>query len=300
MKHTIDTMIGATCYPLLKRLRDIRVSPPEYVKVETTNMCNAHCSYCPHSVMKREQGFMCESLYDKILVDLRKWGITELHLFNFGEPLLDRKLENKIRKANDFNTSVYTNGRMLDETRARSLFDAELGTLLISFDGFSKETFEENRLPFKYDDVYTNLFNAVKLKHEQGYGTKVGVTAVYDMQKTTPEEVASFRNKMEELKLDSIIIQRLHNWHGFMPLQGMENLRCPDLYTYMTILYDGTIAPCCLDYEGSVPMGNAIVDRLQDVWHGKRYTEFRKKHGNYQMCKDCTKQYKYPYLSTLK
>ena len=69
------------------------------VHIESTNLCNFKCSFCPHTKMKRKKGIMDFELYKKIIDEIKDWGIEELNLTGFGEPLLDPLLTEKIKYA---------------------------------------------------------------------------------------------------------------------------------------------------------------------------------------------------------
>ena len=71
----------------------IRPGFPETVRVETTNACNARCVICPHQSMERAVQRMDDPLYERIVDECAEGGCREMHLHNFGEPLLDRHLE---------------------------------------------------------------------------------------------------------------------------------------------------------------------------------------------------------------
>ncbi|MFQ5893440.1 MAG: hypothetical protein ACE5H5_03925, partial [Nitrospinota bacterium] len=90
-------------FPITYRLplrllgKEIAPWPPEIVKIETTNHCNAVCVYCPRDAMTRPKGLIDEAIFRKLVDECAAEGVKSLHLQNFGEPLLDKMLPDRIR-----------------------------------------------------------------------------------------------------------------------------------------------------------------------------------------------------------
>ncbi len=64
---------------------------PRVVRLETTNACNARCVICPHRQMRRPMVAMQSDLYARLIDECAVAGCREVHLHNFGEPLLDQR-----------------------------------------------------------------------------------------------------------------------------------------------------------------------------------------------------------------
>jgi MoaA/NifB/PqqE/SkfB family radical SAM enzyme len=77
---------------------------PKVVRIETTNHCNARCTFCLRASMGREKGFMAQDLHEKIVNECAEGGCSVLHVHNFGEPLLEERIrfakEKGIKKEN--------------------------------------------------------------------------------------------------------------------------------------------------------------------------------------------------------
>lgn len=63
---------------------------PTHLDVELTNYCNICCNMCPvgTGIMKREQGFMSEEVFEKILHNIRMFHIQGVRFIRWGEPTL--------------------------------------------------------------------------------------------------------------------------------------------------------------------------------------------------------------------
>jgi radical SAM protein with 4Fe4S-binding SPASM domain len=74
----------------------------------------------------------------------------------------------------------------------------------------------------------------------------------------------------------------------------------------MTINWDGSVVPCCLDYEGEIILGNVKNQTLKEIWLGDGFKQFRKKLlkdiNSVDMCKKCRMRLlnsHFPYLMSI-
>ncbi len=74
---------------------------PRRVSIENTNACNANCTICPREKLTRDIKSMDMETFEKLLDDCIAAGATKLSLHNFGEPLLDKRLSDKVFMAKE-------------------------------------------------------------------------------------------------------------------------------------------------------------------------------------------------------
>src|SRR5215212_10032855 len=86
---------------LLATGRDRSPILPEIVQIESTNICNAKCVFCPRDEMGRKQGVMDMTLFRKIVDECAALRIEHVRMHNYGEPFVDRSLVEKVRYAKD-------------------------------------------------------------------------------------------------------------------------------------------------------------------------------------------------------
>jgi len=84
---------------MLRTGRDKAPHWPDIVQIESTNLCNAKCVFCPRDEMHRRQGVMDFELYRKVVDECAALGITHVRVHNYGEPFLDKTLVEKVRYA---------------------------------------------------------------------------------------------------------------------------------------------------------------------------------------------------------
>ncbi|MBI3813892.1 MAG: radical SAM protein, partial [Nitrospinae bacterium] len=125
-----------------------RLRRPLKVTIEITNACNSDCIMCPRQSMTRSVGNMDFELYKKIIADCGRIGVKIIQPFNFGEPLLHKRLGDFIRYAKENTKSrvqISTNGSILDDEKAREILDSGLDRINIDIDGFTRDTYKKVR-----------------------------------------------------------------------------------------------------------------------------------------------------------
>ena len=95
-RGAVEHLLRRNAKPLRRLLlatgRDRSPILPEIVQIESTNLCNAKCVFCPRDEMQRAQGVMSFELFKKIVDECAELGITHVRMHNYGEPFMDRQL----------------------------------------------------------------------------------------------------------------------------------------------------------------------------------------------------------------
>ncbi|MHC4399616.1 MAG: radical SAM/SPASM domain-containing protein [Planctomycetota bacterium] len=273
-----------------------RASFPPIVRVETTNACNAKCIICPHKEMQRPVRRMDDELFGRIIDECGENRCREVHLHNFGEPLIDKKLEDRVRFAKKRGipkVKIFSNGSLLNEKRARGLIEAGLDEIKISFDGATREEFERIRAPLKFDTVVNNVKGLVALRNEMKASLTIRVACC-----STSDRNATMQS-LEEI-VDGFSFGKVHNWavsDAQLPHQGKVRKPCSRLWRTFTVLSGGAVSLCCLDYDGQLILGTlADGATIRDVWSGAAYADVRRRHKNARqaeidLCNGCTKSF---------
>src|SRR5574344_1887675 len=86
------------------------------VYIETTNVCNLSCNFCPKT--KREKKFMSDKEFEIILKKIKPYT-NYIYLHLMGEPLLNSNLETflEIAKENDCKVNITTNGTLITKNK---------------------------------------------------------------------------------------------------------------------------------------------------------------------------------------
>ena len=266
---------------------------PAVVRLETTNACNARCIICPHREMRRPIATMGDGLYRQLIDECAAAGCRDVHLHNFGEPLLDKQLEDRIAYAKQRGirrVRIFCNGSLLAPDRARRLIEVGLDDVKVSFDGATREEFERIRPPLKFDTVVQNVIELVKLRDAMRSKLRVRVACC-----STTDKEATMRSL--EKVVDGFAFGKLHNWGGQGAVRKRLRKPCSRLWRTFTVLADGAVALCCLDYDGQQLVGRVDARHsIRDVWDGPLYREVRRLHrqarqSQIPLCANCTKAF---------
>jgi hypothetical protein len=263
---------------------------PDIVQIESTNKCNAKCVFCPRDDMHRPEGIMDMALYRKIVDECAELGITHVRVHNYGEPMLDRDLVEKVRYAKQrgiAEVGMISNGSLLTEATARGLIEAGLDAINISVDAAGKEVFEATRLQLNYDKVTNNIRTLVRLRAEYGK-TRPKLILSFVRQNNSADEQAFIREWGRIA--DKIHITELHNWAGTLHTNSNVRFPCYRLWLTFTVLWDGRVSLCCADFDGRHVLGDLRTSTIREIWNGPAYVAVRAEHldsGGPAICRSC-------------
>src|SRR2546425_8600423 len=138
------------------------------VRYETTDHCNAECIMCPRDKHEhgREHGVMSLEFYKRSIDEVVALGAKKIVLTGFGEPLVDKTLEQKVAyaKSHGLNTYIISNGSLLTEKRASGLIEAGLDEMRISFYGMRPETYNVVMRKLEFPVTMGNLLRFLELR----------------------------------------------------------------------------------------------------------------------------------------
>lgn len=187
-------------------------------QIETTNRCNATCSYCPHSKMTRAKGNMDMRTFRQCL-NVMDNDYVALH--HFGEPFMNMLLPNFIELADGYGIDVEfsTNGGTTNTSLIKSVMEAMPRRMRIAYDEFRPHSFIKEALTHNINTVVT--LHSVKglLSERKPYNNFAGA-----MEGTSDISGECYFKK----------------------------------YGYVCVLWNGDIVPCCQDFDGKEIIGNVF------------------------------------------
>lgn len=263
---------------------------PEIVQIESTNICNAKCVFCPRDEMERRQGIMDMALYTKLVDECAALGIGHVRMHNYGEPFVDRQLVEKVRYAKQKGipqVGMISNGSLITETAARGMIEAGLDAINISVDASGKETFERTRIGLKYDKVIANVERLLALREAAGK-RRPKLILSFVRQNNSEDERAFIEHWRQ--RADKIHVTDLHNWAGTLHQTSDVNYPCYRPWLTFTVLWDGRVSLCCADFDGRTILGDLRTSTLQQIWNSDRYRAIRREHlasGGPDICRSC-------------
>ena len=282
---------------------DDLLSFPRFIEIETVNACNARCPMCTIADWQRKTPTMKDDLFQRIADEIieHRDEVIRVSLYRDGEPLLDRKLPDRIAYLKDGGinaTSISTNVSLLDEERARAILEAGLDMIILSIDSLEKDIFESIRVRLDFDEVLENALRFIDLRNTIRPETRIYMRMI--RQRENLNEWPSYESywKPKLAPHDRLYFHNLFNWGG--QLEGFEaiapsfepNLPCVALWSLLVIFGNGDVPLCNVDYNNKYPTGNILEHSIEELWRSKIMNERRQAHlsgdkGCISLCKNC-------------
>lgn len=308
-KVRVSHVIAFTKYNSLKKManflhatgnrllqKPVVPSKPYLINSEPTNRCFLKCPFCPTGkTNSRKNGYADPLLYEKIYREIA--ACTYLITFHgWGEPLLHKELPSIIERAhkNKICTVLTTNGLLLDRETANQLISCKLDVLYVSIDGASEETYRKYRVGGSFGKVIQNLKNMVAIRKERKSKTPF-IEWQFIVFKHNEHEMSKAKKLAKELGVDHIVFLPAYTENAdFEP--SLPEFRLPDqsplakrsdcrhLWSTLSFHWNGTVVPCCYDYDEKTSYGNMGEDRLTEIWNNEHFKQSRMiiKNGNLQ------------------
>jgi MoaA/NifB/PqqE/SkfB family radical SAM enzyme len=293
-RRAAESLLRSQAKPIRRLLlatgRDRAPGLPEIVQIESTNICNAKCVFCPRDDMHRRQGVMAFDLFRKVVDECAALGITHVRMHNYGEAFMDRHLVEKIRYAKQTGireVGVISNGSLITDQVARGIIEAGLDAINISVDASGKDVFESTRIGLNYDKVIANIERLVRIRAELGR-RRPKLILSFVRQNNSADEQAFIEHW--KTVADKIHITDLHNWAGTLNKESGVNYPCYRPWLTFTVLWDGRVSLCCADFDGRTILGDLNSSTIRDIWNAEPYVNVRRQHlesGGPDICRSC-------------
>ena len=244
---------------------------PINLDIELAGKCQLACTMCPFGTgafSENMQGMMPRKMAEDLLIEAARIGIKSIKMNFRGEPGLSKDLESLISfaKALGF-AEVFINSNMLafNDKRLKALADSGLDKLIVSVDGASEETYEFIRVggDFKKLVKNINLFN--KYRKE----TKLIIQMV--VMDSNRHEV----EKIKKLGADEYRFVQVQDRGAGEGVTIKERRRCPQPFQRLVVGWDGTIFPCCSNWNNEYPLGNYKTMSLLEAWNSSKMSTLR-------------------------
>lgn len=258
---------------------------PQWLQVEINNSCNLACVMCPRAAMRRPIRLMTLAEFRDLAHGAVTAGIPRLRLFLLGEPLLHPDLPEMIRCAKALgvpSVEINTNAVALTPERSRELIAAGLDEIVFSLDGSDAASYEAIRRGGDYAQVVENLEGFFRVRKEQGGHKPRGIIQTILMQPTAGQ-MTQFVQRWRPLA-DGVRVEAIREYHGLtglspFPLGVRGELRpCPALWSYLVVLSDLRVVPCCTDINGDLALGDVRELPLSQWWRHPRLQALRRAH----------------------
>ena len=293
---------GSELHDLLVELESIEpvsgLLHPE-VRYEVTDHCNANCIMCPREEHKhgREHGVMDGGKFKVSIDEVKKLGAQKIVLTGFGEPMLDKGLEEKIRYAKEkgLHTYIITNGSILTGKRAAGILEAGLDEIRISFYGMGAETYNAVMQGLEYQKTHDGIISFLGMRDRINPDARVQLS--YLVLPENEVHTETFKEYWEP-KVEALEIWKPHNFgdgrsYRDRRIGEAEKESCgrPENGP-LQIQWNGEVVPCCYDYNNKIVLGNAFEQPVMEILNSPkyrllRYAHEKKRFGIFPFCDQC-------------
>lgn len=260
------------------------------VQIETTNLCNAKCTFCPNSYLIRKKLIMSNEVFRTILSRIKKekLNVRQFTLHINGEPLTDPHLTKRIKVIKKMfpNAAVRftTNFSLATKEIIDRLLQCGLDSIIISMNSIVPEEYEKIMGGISYYKTIENLDMLLERKKELKSDLNIELSIV--AKKDNKKEVAGFIQYWRKRNIKIRVI-KLGKWVGKDIPKGYDNTirensdyGCSSLYNTISFLSNGDYALCCFDAEGVVHK-NVLDSPIRKTYRSGIYNKIRLHHLKY-------------------
>ncbi len=241
-------------------------------------------------------------LYRKVMDEIATYSepvrSREIELFHFGESLLHPLIDEMVGYASalGLNVSLSVNAPYLTPPLAERLLRGRPARLIISLDGNDQESYQRIRgAAADYQKARTNLEQLLPVIQDARVDTDICIRIIrlHDNEafidtlrqewesKGIPVEIRPFFPWTEK---EMVALGHVEKYPPGMP--------CPFPWQYLVVQWDGTVVPCCRDYNAVNALGNVKHNTLREIWEREASRTIREQHrtgryGSNNFCKKC-------------
>lgn len=246
---------------------------PIMLDVELTNLCNFKCKMCPvgKQQMKRKQGFMSPEVFEWIIREAARYG-TAIRFIRWGEPLLHPNLLQFVRMVKNAGLlcHINTNGFFFDNEFISNIIKIPLDSIKFSF----------------HNENITNWIEELYLRRNKKSKPYIHVS-ITDKEADCLDE---FKDLIRPI-CDKVTVNKTRDVFQIQEMPVAPN--CPELFSKLSINWDGTVSGCCSDWDNYMLVGDLNKEGLEDIWNGNKIKAYRKAilnntHNSLFLCRRCT------------
>ena len=303
-----------------RELEALRGRAPKVFNVETTNYCNMTCVMCPRTdLMTRKNIWIDDDVFLKVVDQIRPhsaedldrfWNFVEteyssygdepsentfyfrvvsrcLILHGYGEPLLDKKIVDRVKACSERGIPTYFScvPANLTVDRAESVMKAGLTVFKFSIDALDDEWQKKIRgKQNNFEASYRTILDIIDLKKNKGYDTLLVPCMIALSDAAVAHEMHNrFMDFWRGKDVFAYIKSQDNRWL-FDECESMVNRShydtqyCEFPWTSVTVMADGMVVPCTQDYDTEMVLGDVNKKALEEIWNDKPLEQLRRMH----------------------
>jgi radical SAM protein with 4Fe4S-binding SPASM domain len=299
LRKVVNTGIYSRIYEKKIKKKSKKIKP-KFIQIENTNLCNARCIMCPHTIMKREKRTMKQEDFERIVENIinNYPTIKRITITGFGEPFADKEIIKKIKFLNEkfqyIEIDIYTNASLLTRKMSDEILNSEVHKINFSING-TGNTYGK-MMGLDYENTIKNVSYFLKKKKELGKKFPLANIS-FMIVRENEKDIENFQ-KFWMNRADSVMIYPPSDWAGRKKINYSSPIpfrkkrwACGALWNYITVDVGGNIIMCCRDYESEIKFGNLLKENAKEIYEGKDMNEIREKQSrrdfSMPICNNC-------------
>lgn len=305
--------------PRVPLVQAVPLAAPFAIYLETTNVCNFKCRFCPESFSDYAEtagGLFRMGMDDylhavsEIEALMQPGQLKTLNFYMMGEPFANKLLTQFIAIAHERGIAerlaVTTNGSLLKPDTWEPVIQSGLDYLRVSIYGGSGASHRANTASgIPLERIVDNVggFKAFR----DARGATAPHIYVKMIESPDAQENQAFFERFSPIA-DEIKLEPVMNWND--PSEGNlsgistdelmnsnflkhHKSACPFPFYSLVIHSDLQVSVCCVDWNKKTVMGSLRQQSLRDIWQGTAMHEFRMRHLQHERhllpgCASCT------------
>ncbi len=311
IEETLGEIIGDKWYDYRRRwgnasARKVETDFPLFVLFEDQYACNLTCKMCVHGQKDIEKknsynGKLDLSTFKSLIDECVEHNCPSICMNNINEPLLEKDIFERIRYAADkgiIDIHMNTNATLLDKGKSEMLLESGLTRLLIGFDGFRKEEYENVRKGAHYESVIENINYFLKLKRKFKKRlpvVRISLVLIKDNSNHLEDFIDYWLGRVDYVSIQTF---RSFDSNYSKSIRLKEAFKetpkkiCTSPWERITIQGDGEVLPCCSQIGRPLSIGHIHKFSIYDIWNSSAMKELRRKLLKNVMyydpvCKEC-------------
>jgi radical SAM protein with 4Fe4S-binding SPASM domain len=273
------------------------------IYIEIHNICNLRCSFCPTGSTADQQMIFAD--FEKTLAKVKD-HTDRVCLHILGEPLLHPDILSILNACSQHSIRVEltTNGlnirRFAPYLEHPSLIQVNfsLQSFKDNFQSRSDSAYLESifsisrKLLQKRNDLFIHfrLWDILTAAQPENLATRAYLESYFGV--SLPKEHSLRQKKKFSLEPRLFVhFDSRFNWPKLSDPTLRQSGSCKALENHIGILADGTVVPCCLDYQGVLALGNIKNADLLQILNSPKANSMREGFANFELreelCQKC-------------
>ena len=276
-------------YDVFPNKKTVSLFPP-VVQIEPTSICNYRCVFCYQTdprLTGKKHGHMGSMSIDmfKHIIDQLVGNVEGITLASRGEPTVNRDLGKMLLYLSGkfLASKINTNASLLNEKIIHDILASDLQTVVFSADAADAELYSKLRVNGSLDRILKNIKLFNKIKEEQ-YPNCRTITRVSGVSFSDEQNFGEIENFWSGL-VDQVAFVNYNPWENVYDA-SVNNITapCSDLWRRLFVWWDGTVAPCDVDYLTTLKIGSVVDNSISGLWNSERYNGLRETHLKQKRC----------------